>query len=140
MAISILLIHYKLATQVYLFGEDNSRRRNTNNMDICLEFYSWWNLRIGFFYFTVAFMWEDYDTLSSCFMVFLDTPLKVKLFYFIPSRLHLIWLFISFTILVGRSLLYYEDFILKWIISSSKDLKVCELIGGGLGEVHFRNL
>jgi hypothetical protein len=65
------------------------------------------------------------------FMVFLDTPLKVKLFYFIPSRLHLIWLFISFTIQVGRSLLYYEHFILKWKISSSKDLKVCELIGGG---------
>jgi hypothetical protein len=33
---------------------------------------------------------------------------------------------------VGRPLLfYYEYLILKWKISSSKDSKVCELIGGG---------
>jgi hypothetical protein len=66
-------------------------------------------------------------------MLFLILPLKVKhsilfhSFIFAPDMV-IYMLYIQ----VGRPLLfYYEYLILKWKTSSSKDSKVCELIGGG---------
>jgi hypothetical protein len=65
-------------------------------------------------------------------MVFVETPTRGKIVYLISffQRLHLIWLIMSFTIQVGRSLLYFEHPILKWKFSLSKELKIWKLIGG----------